>query len=70
MRLRLAHSRDYTVHVLDPKTPNKNDPWQRALCGDPGDFMTINEKCPCCGHKKALPKITCKGCLKVLKKGT
>ena len=70
MKFRRAHDRGGTVHVLDPKTPNKRDPWQRALCGDPGDFMGLNEKCPCCGHKMKLPPITCKECLKALKKGT
>jgi hypothetical protein len=30
--------------------------------------MGLNEKCPCCGHKMKLPPVTCKECLKVLKK--
>ena len=63
-----AQDRSGTVHLLDPNTPNKADPWQRALCGDPGDFMVFNEKCPYCDHEIKLPPVTCKECLKALKK--
>lgn len=67
MKNKLAQTRDGTVHVLDLTTPNDRDPWQRALCGDPGDFMVLRDTCPCCGRKNKLPSVDCEGCLKVLK---
>jgi hypothetical protein len=63
----LAHYRSGIVHILDPKTPNTQDPWQRALCGDPGDFMELNNECPYCGNKIKLPPVTCNCCLTILK---
>jgi hypothetical protein len=66
--MKLAETRDGTVHILDPNTTNKKDPWQRALCGDPGDFMALKDKCEFCGHDLKLPKVSCEGCLKALKR--
>jgi hypothetical protein len=29
------------VHVWNGSSPSKKDPWQRAVCGDPGDFNEL-----------------------------
>ena len=34
-------SRGGTIHIWDGKSPSDRDPWQRAVCGDPGDFNQI-----------------------------
>ena len=45
------------IHVWDGSSPNKRDPRQRAVCGDPGGFMErLNYNGP----------VTCKSCVKAL----
>ena len=47
------------VHVWDGISPSERDPWQRALCGDPGDFMQFKK------HKYH-GEVTCRSCRKKL----
>ena len=53
---RLAVTRGGTVHILSDKSPSEKDPWERAICGTPGDF---NEY-----HHGDWSLITCEECLK------
>jgi hypothetical protein len=49
-----------TVHVWDDVIPNHHNPWQRAICGDPGDFNEILDPVSYFGWKKDV--ITCDRC--------
>lgn len=57
---RLAIDRGGTVHILSHILPSKKDPWQRALCGDPGDFKEYN-------NTKNI-NVICESCLEKFKK--
>ena len=45
------------VHVWNNTSPSEKDPWQRAICGDPGDFNEFID------YNGA---ITCRRCRQVL----
>lgn len=55
--LTYLQDRSGRIHVWDGESPNKKDPWRRAVCGDPGDFNQIL-------HYKG--EITCESCRKKL----
>lgn len=49
------------IHVWDTSTPNKRDPWQRAICGDPGDFnqfLQYDVEVTCTSCRKKLGMLT------------
>ena len=52
------------IHVWKEGTPNYTDPWERAICGDPGDFNRILD--PGNYFKDNTDHITCPACRKKL----
>ena len=55
-------SRGGTIHVWDGKSPSDKDYWQRAVCGDPGDFWELNPE----WVKKHNIRVTCESCMEKL----
>ena len=54
------------IHVWNGCSPSKTDPWLRAACGDPGDFMELQRVFRNGEYLKYKGPITCKGCMKAL----